>query len=657
MYYQLRRGSRQKQSPIRISSKRYSKIWRLITASIMKTINFTISFPIVVLLFLIIPITLVFKWIVSLAHRIACLGVLGNVMTNDEIRWLGGSWRHSTVFAIFILDNEMELQFLQQLVVKKVLPQCPRLTEKPVVLTNLLGNSYCWMSDRNSFDINQHVFKSCENTMEKHELQRYIGELVSGGLSIDKPPWELHLLSQRDEVMPGKRDAVMVFLAHRCLADWISLAKLLCTCLSDTKPYYHTSENPTKIRYWTSVARTIMTGPAEILWKMITPINDDNIVTPDPLSLNYNISWSCFQGALSKVNRINQVTKTPNSYVVLSAIAGSLHVMMKVIGLQQLDNMNIVYPVQTGKTDHSSPVLIRLPIGIEGAIPRLWFTKKAMQNMYQSDQTLLPAIVSLLMPLHSSGTRTLLSGLTDNLACLQFSWVSGPRSRIIIKGSPLKTVYSVLPSQQTIGVSVSVFTYTDDIFISVSADSAIGEGFGETLLLNIKRQIDQMYELLRYRRIPKDLKSNILITNNFKDLSSIDIEGVIGKMKDIQLQLQMAKELGVYNDDGLRHVNQLKGEYSVLLRELRKRKHKNKRHILQKILGCSNPFKTKLSCEKEELKSVQSTRKLQESTNIFVAQSAQDYRPKIHICRSTVYAKDNFLGLPKLPREQLLTQI
>jgi len=65
-------------------------------------------------------------------------------------------------------------------------------------------------------------------------------------------------------------------------------------------------------------------------------------------------------------------------------------------------------------------------------------------------------------------------------------------------------------------------------------------------------------------------------------------------MKDIQLQLQMAKELDVYNDNGLRHVNQLKGEYSVLLRELRKRKPKNKRHILQKILGCSNPFKTKV---------------------------------------------------------------
>jgi len=65
-------------------------------------------------------------------------------------------------------------------------------------------------------------------------------------------------------------------------------------------------------------------------------------------------------------------------------------------------------------------------------------------------------------------------------------------------------------------------------------------------------------------------------------------------MKDIQLQLQMAKELEVYNDDGIRHVNQLKGEYSVLLRELRKRKHKNKKNILQKMLGCSNPFKSKV---------------------------------------------------------------
>lgn len=84
-----------------------------------------------------------------------------------------------------------------------------------------------------------------------------------------------------------------------------------------------------------------MTGPAELLWKMITPIKENSIRAPDPLSLNYNVRWSCFQGALAKVNQINQVTKTPSSYVVLSAIAGSLHSMMKDIGLQQLDNMNV----------------------------------------------------------------------------------------------------------------------------------------------------------------------------------------------------------------------------------------------------------------------------------------------------------------------------
>jgi len=56
-------------------------------------------------------------------------------------------------------------------------------------------------------------------------------------------------------------------------------------------------------------------------------------------------------------------------------------------------------------------------------------------------------------------------------------------------------------------------------------------------------------------------------------------------------------------------------------------------------------------------KSQQSTRRLQEAANIFIAQSAQDYRPKINICRSTVYAKDNYLSLPKLQKEQLLTQI
>lgn len=72
---------------------------------------------------------------------------------------------------------------------------------------------------------------------------------------------------------------------------------------------------------------------------------------------------------------------------------------------------------------------------------------------------------------------------------------------------------------------------------------------------------------------------------------------LIRKMKDIQLQLQTTKELGVYTDDGIRHVNQLKGKYLVLLRELRKRKQENKRNrILQKfnILEYGNSLKSKV---------------------------------------------------------------
>lgn len=65
-------------------------------------------------------------------------------------------------------------------------------------------------------------------------------------------------------------------------------------------------------------------------------------------------------------------------------------------------------------------------------------------------------------------------------------------------------------------------------------------------------------------------------------------------MKDIQLQLQMAKELGnCYTDAGQRHADKIKGEYSTLLRELRKRKNSNKRRFFKKlnILGCKNSSK------------------------------------------------------------------
>ncbi|XP_050434285.1 uncharacterized protein LOC126841720 isoform X2 [Adelges cooleyi] len=664
MYYQLRRGSRPEAYPIRISFKRHSTTWRLICAAILKTIHTIISIPVIAVLSFVVIITLFFKWIVSLAHRYACLGGNLTSMSSNEIRWLGESWARSTVLSVFILDSEIELRYLKELVIKKALPQCTRLTERPVVLTNVFGNSYCWMSERNSFDINEHVYKSCDYPMDKKQIQGYIGKLVSRGLSIDKPPWELHLLSRNDLSMPGKRDSVVVFVAHRCLADWMSLAKLLCTCLSDTKTYYHVSENPPEVLYWANMVETIFTGSLELLWKIINPVNKNNHATPpDALSFNYNVSWCCFEGALSKLNRINQVTKTPHGFVVLSAVAGSLHVMMKLNGIVHLNNMNIVYPTQIGNTDYSSPVLVVLPTGVEGAIPRLWFTKKAMENMYRSDQALQQAIVSLLMPLNASGARTLLSELTDNTASLQFSWVSGPRSRIVIKGSPLKTVYSILPPQKNTGVSISVFTYNNDVYVTVTADDSFGEKFGDTLLHNLKQQINQMYDLLRYRRVPKDKKSTAsLLPNHLKDLSAINVKELMVKMKDIQMKLQTAKELGVFSDEAIGYANQLKYEYSTLLRELRKRKKTRQRKSVWQMChfdGCcaGARLKSKFGFQKEETEPLPPLVKVPKTKNTLISQSTQDYRPRMHICRSNVYRKDSFLGLSKLPKEQLLTQI
>ncbi|XP_050544153.1 uncharacterized protein LOC126907119 [Daktulosphaira vitifoliae] len=657
MYYQLRRSRRRKSNHIRITFKRYSTLWRLICNTFMKTINFIISVPVILVLLLVMPITLMFKWIVSFVHRIASLGVLGNLMSNDEIRWLGDSWSQSTVFVVFVLDSEIELGYLQELVTKRVLSKCPRLKERPVVLTNVFGNSYCWMSEGDSFNINHHVYNISTRPMEKREIQGYISQLVSRGLSIEKSPWELHLLSQNNESMNGKRDSVVIFIAHRCLADWMSLAKLLCTCLSDTKTYYHLSDKPTKIRYLTSILRTIMTGPAELLWKMISTIKDNSLVTSDSLSLNYNVNWSCFQGALSKLNRINQVTKTPHNYIVLSAVAGSIHTMMKLYRMEQLDNMNIVYPIQIGNNDYTSPVLVQLPTGIEGAIPRLWFTKKAMKNMYRSDQSLLQAIVSLLMPLNASGTRMLLSELTDNLASVQFSWLAGPRSRVLIKGSPLKTVYSILPSQKNIGVSISVFIYTDDLFVSVAVDNAIGEAFGKTLLKNIKQQIDQMYELLRYRRLSKDTKVISSLPSHFKDLAAITIRDLVVKMRDIQLQLQMSKELGAFDDDAIRYVNQLKEEYLTLLRELRKRKQIGQRKGIFQTCNFTKYCTDILERQVGDTSPLQTSVRVREMKNLLVTQTTQEYRPRIHICRAEKYEKENFLSLPKIPRKPIITQI
>lgn len=80
-------------------------------------------------------------------------------------------------------------------------------------------------------------------------------------------------------------------------------------------------------------------------------------------------------------------------------------------------------------------------------------------------------------------------------ATLKFSWLRGPDTPLKIGGRHLRAVYSLLPVQPGLGISVSVFIYADTLYITSTTDKALGD-VGGFLLYHLNAQVGTYNDLL-----------------------------------------------------------------------------------------------------------------------------------------------------------------
>lgn len=64
----------------------------------------------------------------------------------------------------------------------------------------------------------------------------------------------------------------------------------------------------------------------------------------------------------------------------------------------------------------------------------------------------------------------------------------GPTTRLVIDGSPLKTIYPLIPCQSDLGISVAVSTYVDQVYITIITHTSL-ENIGKMLLFFIEEQV------------------------------------------------------------------------------------------------------------------------------------------------------------------------
>nr|XP_018899857.1 PREDICTED: uncharacterized protein LOC109032270 [Bemisia tabaci]XP_018899858.1 PREDICTED: uncharacterized protein LOC109032270 [Bemisia tabaci]XP_018899859.1 PREDICTED: uncharacterized protein LOC109032270 [Bemisia tabaci]XP_018899860.1 PREDICTED: uncharacterized protein LOC109032270 [Bemisia tabaci]XP_018899861.1 PREDICTED: uncharacterized protein LOC109032270 [Bemisia tabaci] len=573
-----------------------SPFWAIFCSTLGDTLAFVASLPIIALLVIILPVFSLTRWILLLAYwntRRRCFRVSGGVesMRGQDAKWLGSAWQRSVLHAVLVFDSRLDLMRLKQALLQRVIPFCPRLISKPFALPLTAGAGHCWLPD-SSFDIHRHVFHAPELSQDHGatKLQDYVGKLLSKSLSADKPPWELHVMPRSVETTVSSPceapDTIVILRIHQSLADGTSLVKLLCQNLSDTKVNWTTPKKFGRIQFCYLYIRACLICPLALCCWLLTSRKDRNLINGPQKWTNHNVVSMSSMLSMSKATRIKQVTRSSMNCVVLSAFAGALRLFLQSCGIRHPPDMKIVIPVNMNQGGMSvqpningkvSPVVMTLPVSIEGALPRLWYTRSRLKTLRSSiDPFVLYVATSALMSIApGSCVRSLISAVTEKTASVQFSWLSGPTSPVAISGSELKAIYSLVPAQSGIGIAVSVITYSEQIYLTVATDAALGQT-GEILLHHINLQINKLYELLHNRRIPGEgHRSDAVSLSTFPNIRTAPVDSIVERMYKVQQEIQRICENKRPPLIERERCQCLKAEFTVLLKELRRRKSQN----------------------------------------------------------------------------------
>lgn len=359
----------------------------------------------------------------------------------------------------------------------------------------------------------------------RRELDEAIGEIASTPLDRSRPLWEMYFI----EGLANGRIAV-VGKIHHALADGIASANLMARGM-DLQPgpqrdrnSYQTDPPPTKgqlvrsavrdhLRYLGRVPATLKytaEGLARVRRssRKLSP-ELTRPFTPPPTFINHMITperrFATATLALADVKETGKRLGATINDLVLAMSAGALRkLLLHYDGHADhplLASVPVSFDFSSDRISGNrfSGVLVALPTHVEDPLERVSRTREAAANAKESHNLMGPELVSRwsnYMP--PAGAESLFRWLStrdgqNKVLNLTVSNVPGPRERGRVGGAVVTEIYSVGPLTAASGLNITVWSYVDQLNISVLADGATVEDPHEVT----DAMIDEFVEIRR----------------------------------------------------------------------------------------------------------------------------------------------------------------
>ncbi|XP_013388081.1 uncharacterized protein LOC106157124 isoform X2 [Lingula anatina] len=456
----------------------------------------------------------------------------------------------------------------------------PRFKQKVVSLCC----GYVWMDDLD-FNISNHIRLMPSTIKDCKDLQEYISHMSSMQLSFERPLWEIQVLESFGE----KKQMILLLRTHPSLSDGISLVKIFHRAVSDSQSTLELKAPFGSISVMFNVLRSFVIGPLCFLTCLFGR-KDKNKLLKRKLSGKKVAIWT-EPFSLFAANKIQQITRTKLGDIFLSVTAGGIRFYLQSLGDNLPTNIKATIPVDLRENDNFNLVMgniyanvpVQLPVSTEGAIPRLW---DLSQMMEQTRDSALPVILYVvwwnlcyILPLKLSNIlQDIIIGKTSCIV----SNLPGPNQKMKVATKEVKSIVYWTPTRSSVGLSVSFFTYGNDIRVGILADEAVVPD-PKLLAKYLSQQINSLESMVANRRLPGEHSnpSFVLGASIVNQAKQPTMEELQSRISAIQSELTSLKAKYETADDSeytgdreqlAQQVEVLKKEFDELLSQTKKKR-------------------------------------------------------------------------------------
>jgi diacylglycerol O-acyltransferase len=356
-------------------------------------------------------------------------------------------------------------------------------------------------------DLDYHVRRlSVPSPGGRRELDSVIGEIASLQLDRSRPLWEFHFA----EGMADQRVA-LIGKIHHALADGVASANLLALAMDVDGPVqnerddYDTCAPPSttellwdagrdhvqQLTELPSVIKDSVSGFRRLRRRSRERGKQPNLARPlhaPPTFLNHVVSpVRTFASATLSLAQVKETAKhlhvTIND-MVLAIAAGALRELLLRYDGAAAEPIVASVPASTDRSpdritgNELSGMAVSLPVHVDDPLERVHLTRSATTIAKENYELIGPEIFGRLvayLPAIAAppAFRWVARRHAHNrLWNLPISNVAGPRERGNFGGAPVSEIYSVGPLSPACGINITVWSYVDQLNISVIADNS-----------------------------------------------------------------------------------------------------------------------------------------------------------------------------------------